>query len=198
MPLPQELAARVSKAEQGMLDAVGGFTASQAPDAEGQKALFQRLNGFTRDRSNALLEWRGAANARFKQGSKPGTPRARYQAWEAAWLPLWKSEIDITYRLQADALKASRSEKASSYVREILALQRQAAAVVTPKELQELQDLSLRRLTVLARTAEQLQRLSEGESRGALTRVRRLSKELSDLGRQMQEMRLARLSALGG
>jgi hypothetical protein len=190
--LPKDVAARSSKAEQGLLAAVAGFTAEQSPDSEGQRALFESLNGYTRDRSVALLEWRISNNRQLRSAAQKGAAQARYLDWEAAWLPLWKAEVDITYRLQKSVLHSSKAEKDNgpAFVRELLALQGKANAVPVPKELAALQEVAVRRLTLLARTAEQLNRLGRGESRGALTRVRRLNKEQTELGRQLQDQRL--------
>lgn len=196
--LPKDAAARLGKAEQGLLAAVAGFTAEQSPDAEGQRALFESLNGFTRDRSVALLEWRIGNNLQLKSAAQKGSARARYLDWEAAWLPLWKAEVDITYRLQKSVLQSFKTQEdnGSAFVRELLAVQSKANAVSVPKELSALQEVAVRRLTLLARTAEQLNRLGRGESRGALTRVRRLNKEQTELGRQLQDQRLAILVGL--
>lgn len=195
LSLPSEVSTRVTQAEQGLLSAVNGFTTARAPDAEGQRALFEQLNVFTRDRSLALLHWRVRNNEQLRKQHKPGTQGSRYLEWEAAWLPLWKSEVDLSYRLQKSALSQKEGQSAG-FVRELLSLQSQAAAVNTPQELQALQEISLRRLTVLARTAEQLGRLQRGESRGAVSRVRRLSKELAELGQQLQERRLGFLNTM--
>jgi hypothetical protein len=199
MNLPREVAAKVSAAESGLVTSVSSFSAQRAPDAEGQRALFGRLNGFTRDRAMALLDWRASNNRVLSRGAKKETAGSRFLQWEAAWLPLWRAEVDITFRLQKSVLEPSKTQdsaKTSSFVRELLKLQATASAVKVPKELESLQDLALRRVTLLARTAEQLDRLGRGESRGALTRVRRLNKEQADLGRQLQEQRLAILASL--
>lgn len=195
LSLPKPLTRRVSQAEDGLLQAVTAFTSENAPDAEGQRALFGKLNGLTRERAVAVLEWRSSNNQKLRAGQAGGTAKARYLAWEAGWLPLWKAEVDLTYRLQAHVLSGSK-EQGKGFVRELLALQAKAAAVPTGKELGGLQDLAVRRLTLLARTAEQLDRLGRGESRGALTRVRRLNKEQTELGKQLQDQRMATLSAL--
>lgn len=197
LALPKTTGDRVAKAETGLVAAVAAFAAEQAPDAEGQRSLFERLNTFTRDRSMALLEWRTSNNATLRKGVRKGSALARYLEWEAAWLPLWKSEIDLTFRLQKNALAKSESKgKASGLVREILAVQTRASALTPSKELTSLHEMAAQRLTLLARTAEQLERLGRGESRGALTRVRRLSKEQAELGRKLQEQRLALLTSL--
>ncbi len=195
LALPKPIAARVSQSESGLLQAVKAFTSESAPDAEGQRALFRQLNELTRNRAVAVLEWRSANNARLRAVAAKGSGRARYLAWEAGWLPLWKAEIDLTYRLQAHVLSGAQGQS-GGFVRELLGLQAKAGEVATAKELQNLQELAVRRLTLLTRTAEQLDRLGRGESRGALTRVRRLNKEQTELGKQLQDQRLATLSAL--
>lgn len=193
LSLPKALASKVEKSESGLLIAVTGFTAEQAPDADGQRELFRQLNVFTRDRSLALLEWRFDNNARLRKAAKKGSAAARFLDWEAAWLPLWRSEIELTFRLQKSALDKTES---ASLVREVLAVQSKAASLAPSKELVPLQEMAAQRLTLLARTAEQLERLGKGESRGALTRVRRLSKEQAELGRKLQDQRLALLNSL--
>lgn len=195
LSLPKSLSDKVARSEAGLLAAVGSFAAEQAPDADGQRKLFERLNSFTRERSLALLEWRSNNNASLRKSASQGSPAARFLSWESAWIPLWKSEIELTYRLQKSALTSSQGkERPSTLVREILAVQSQAASLTPSKELASLQEMASQRLTLLARTAEQLDRL--GHSRGALTRVRRLSKEQAELGRKLQEQRLALLMSL--
>ena len=144
----------------------------------------------------ALLQWRAAYNESLRKSTKKDSARARYLTWESAWLPLWKSEVDITYRLQKSVLAKGGPAQGAGFVRELLALQAKAAAVPAASELESLQEVALRRLTLLARTAEQLDRLGRGESRGAVTRVRRLSKDLTGLAEQLQDQRLAMLKAI--
>ena len=197
LALPKNVSSQVSAAEQGVLKAVGSFLAEKEPDAEGQRALLQSLNGFTHDRSLALLAWRETNNRALLAANK-GKAAQAYLKWESAWLKLWKSETEITYRLQKDVLSSGKSQgiDGALYVRELLALQTKAAAVSVPPAAEALQDMAVRRLTLLARTAEQLGRLGRGESRGALTRVRRLNKEQAELSSSLQEKRLALLSTL--
>lgn len=196
LSLSRETSSQVLAAQQGIVQAVSGFTANTTPSAEGQRALFARLNDYTRARSMALLQWRSNNNRRLLEANRQHRARADYLAWEAAWIPLWKSEIDITYRLQKQALSSGTAAPGNSFVREILALQSQASAVALPQQHTALQELSVRRLTVLARTAEQLDRLGQGESRGAVTRIRRLTKEQSSLDVALQKERLSVLSKL--
>lgn len=195
LPLPATVSARVRQAESGLLQAVTAFLAESAPDADGQRALFAKLNSFTRERALAVLGWRSTNSQRLRASTPKGSSRSRYLVWEAGWLPLWQAEVELTYRLQAHVLSGSQSG-GGGFVREVLAIQARASEIAAPGELQGLQELALRRLTLLARTAEQLNRLGRGESRGALTRVRRLNKEQTELGQQLQERRLAALLQL--
>lgn len=195
LSLPKDVSSQVVQAELGLINAVSSFTANKAPDSQAQRSLFESLNTHTRSRALALLQWRTQNNRSLSQ-KRHHQARTNFLAWESAWLPLWKAEVDITYRLQKNALSRSQSSSSSNFVREVLALQAQANAIKTPKELSALQDIASRRLTLLARTAEQLDRLGRGESRGAITRIRRLNKEQSELGNQLQEQRLSQLSVL--
>jgi hypothetical protein len=194
--LPRGTAAQVEAAERSLLASVSSFAAQRAPDAEGQRAMFQSLNNATRERALALLDWRAGNNAGLRKSARERSAR-EYLVWEAAWLPLWKSETEIGYRLQKAFLQKTPVEGAgSALIRELLALQARASEVPAGKSVQGLQELAVRRLTLLARTAEQLDRLGRGATHGAITRVRRLNKEQTELVRQLQEQRLAILTAL--
>lgn len=198
LDLPGPVAKTVRTSQDRMLSSVERFLAQTSPDAEGQRSLFEALNGATRDRAEALLRWRFSRNAELSKSRKSG-PKSHYLTWEARWLEIWKSEVDVTFRLQKAFLQSQAGQGASgqSYVGELLALQAKAEKVTAPKDLEALSNLAKKRLTLLARAAEQLERVGAG-SRGALARLRKLNKEQTEMTRQMQEQRLGVLSRLVG
>lgn len=190
LDLPNPVAAPVRAAQDRMVSSVERFLAQTTPDAQGQRALFETLNHATHDRAVALLGWRTTQNQRLAKHHQSGG-RGRYLAWESRWLGIWKKEVDITHRLQKAFLQTQAGNRASSegFVGELLALQSQAGKVATPPELTNLSLLGQKRLTLLARAAEQLERVGSG-SRGALTRLRKLNKEQAEMTRQLESQRL--------
>lgn len=191
-----EVGRRVYQAERAMLAAVQGFVFQKEPSATSQRALFRTLNDLSRERALGLLDWR-SEQARLHSRSA-GPSAAPYWAWELAWLPRWRQEVELTHRLQSSALAEGGASSGQGIVGDLLRLQSEASASTPAAPLAPLQETALQRLTVLARTAEQLERLSRSESRGALTRIRRLSRELAQLNGRLQEQRRAFLAALGG
>ncbi len=198
LELPSKTKEKIVAAEAVLLRGVSRFLAESHPDMEGQRRLFQEINSAVRDRQMAVLEWRVSAN-RDLIGQTKNVKSLHWLSWEASWLPLWKSEVELTYALQRTFLERRDADEAelTSLVGSILRLQQQGRLVGTPAELTKLQELAEGRLTLLARTAEQLIRLRRvGESRGALTRIRRLSRDQAELSQQLQEARLQALRSL--
>lgn len=196
LELPQAVVSKVQSSEKRLLDSVDRFLRNSSPDAAGQRALFESLNAATRDRALTLLEWRSSRNQALAKQFSSG-PRAAYFAWEAGWLAIWKEEVQLTYRLQKAFLDSQgrQAVEGKSFVRELLALQSKADKLAVPASLSGLSELAVRRLTLLARAAEQLDRVGAG-SRGALTRLRKLNREQMEADRQLQDKRLETLSKL--
>lgn len=196
LDLPSQVAASVRAAQDRMVSSVERFLAQTTPDASGQRTLFEALNRATHERAVTLLGWRTTQNQKLAKHHQSGL-RGRYLAWESRWLGIWEKEVDITHRLQTAFLQTQAGNRASSegFVRELLALQSQADKVATPPELANLSVLGQKRLTLLARAAEQLERVGSG-SRGALTRLRKLNKEQAEMTRQLESQRLQVLAAL--
>lgn len=194
--LPQAVATKVQSSEKQLVDSVERFLRNSSPDAAGQKALFESLNAATRDRALGLLQWRASRNQALAKQYSTGA-RAAYFAWEAGWLTIWKEEVQLTYRLQKAFLDSQgrQAVEGKSFVRELLALQSKADKLAVPASLSGLSELAVRRLTLLARAAEQLDRVGAG-SRGALTRLRKLNREQMEADRQLQDKRLETLSKL--
>lgn len=174
--------------EKEMANQIFSFLQSDEHTADGQRRLFRKLGESTRDRSLALIKWR--------QGEMPTLKADQaWKTWETAWLPLWKEEATLTYELQLKLLDPEQFSKAenSALLRELLALQTRAQKIEAGQDLEKLQSLSVERLTVLARAAEQLLRMDRTQSRGAVTRVRRLSKQLDALTREFRQLRLQKI-----
>lgn len=198
LELPSEAKKKIAAAETVLLRGVNRFLSESQPDLEGQRRLFQEINSAIRDRQLAVLQWRVSVN-RALIGASQSVKALHWFTWEASWLPLWKSEVDLTYSLQSAFLARRDTDDAelTRLVGGILRLQQQARLVGTPTELANLQQLAQGRLTLLARTAEQLMRLRRaGESRGAMTRIRRLSRDQAEISQKLQDARLAALRSL--
>ena len=186
--LPAMTQKAVESSERDMLRLVREFATSKDPDGDGQRRLFSGMSQTTEKRTLALLSWRTATVKELLSRKLPAD-RASQLTWEAAWYPIWAEEAKYTRRLQAGLLEEATRDQ-SDILKGLLALRVRAQAIPCPPRLTELQKMSLERLTLLARTAEQLLRLEKRQSRGALTRVRRLSRKLSDLTEQFQSRRL--------
>lgn len=181
--------------ERSMLENVRDFVGSDEPTSERQRALFGTLGELTRDRSLKLAAWRSERLAGM-QVDNPATKQ--WREWERNWLPIWRKEATLTYKLQLKLLKSKGSSEAenAALLREILALRLRAPKTPSSNELKSLQQYSLKRLAILARAAEQLSRLDQKKSRGAVTRLRRLSKKLDSLTSEFRDSRLAFLKTL--
>ena len=79
---------------------------------------------------------------------------------------------------------------------EPLAVRALAENIACPSNLETLDATATERLTLLTRTAEQLLRLEKRSSSGALTRVRRLSRQLSEITAKFQADRLKTLASV--
>lgn len=196
LELPQAVVSKVQGAEKQLVDSVDRFLRNSSPDAAGQRALFEALNASTRNRALGLLQWRASINQALVKKYSFGA-RAAYLTWEAGWIAIWKEEVELTYRLQKAFLDSQgrQSVEGKSFVRELLALQAKADKLAVPASLSGLSELAVRRLTLLARAAEQLDRVGAG-SRGALARLRKLNKEQIEADRQLQDKRLETLTKL--
>lgn len=192
--LPKPVATQAFAAEQKMLRETRRFVEAKEPDSEGQKALFLKLGGLQESRTKSLLNWRLGQNKALARGGRP----SEYLAWEAHWLPLWLEEATLTRKLQLALLSDDETgvKEKKDILRSLLRLRVKGEKVQVGSQLQELQALSQERLTILARTAEQLIRMEKRKSRGALTRVRRLSKKLTRLTQEFQGKRLKQLKQL--
>lgn len=178
----------VKSTEAEMIRLIREFATEEDPDGDGQRRLFSGMSQTTEKRTLALLSWRaGVVKELLKQ--KLPAARSAQLTWEAAWYPIWAEEAKYTRRLQAGLLEESAGDD-SEILKGLLALRVRAQAISCPERVADLQRMSLERLTILARTAEQLMRLEKRKSRGALTRVRRLSRKLSALTEEFQSRRL--------
>lgn len=186
----------VLKLENGLLDAAAAFAKQESPTAAGQRQLFLTLGRLTEERTQKLLDWRAKEIGKMLKSEK-SPKRKAYYAWEEAWIPLWREEARLTYKLQASVLSEKSEDKAGREVlSSFLKLTAQADQLKVPDTAADLQSLSKDRLTVLTRTSEQLLRLEKRQSRSAVTQVRRLSAKLSTLTEQYQSARLKLLRAL--
>lgn len=195
--LPRATDLLVVGAENDILGSMGSFTRSTQPDTESQRELFRRINDATYKRNRALGLWR-SENNRYLLGRGAGSKEWRFLRWEASWLEVWKEEAELTYSLQKAYLKAGGGRQAYSggEVRKVLALRARAELIGATSTLEPLQSLALKRLTLLARTAQQLDRLTQEAEGGAVVRLRRLSEEQTKLSFELQTQRLQALHRL--
>jgi hypothetical protein len=195
--IPKKYSGPLLQSELGILDRINEFSRSEEPDGEGQRRLFLGLSEFNEKRSLTLLEWRQAQAGHFLAGPQSEEIHG-YFRWEASWLPIWKEEAGLTRRLQKGLLDTKGEDgQQTEVLKELLRLRSRADKVACPEAYRNVQDLSKERLTVLARTAEQLLRLEQRKSRGAVTRVRRLSRKLTEITKKFQTERLEILSDIG-
>lgn len=177
-----------TQAEQEIVAAIRRFTQSSAPDAEGQRKLFLTLGQAHEKRTLALLRWR-AAQEKSLLPSARGRVKEQLQ-WEAGWLPIWTEEARLTGRLQKHLLSSTEKNDEKQLLQGLLQLKLKADKLPCPSSMKPLAHLSQERLTLLVRSAEQLVRLNQHQSQGAVTRVKRLSKKLSELTAEFQALRL--------
>lgn len=192
------VARKVSAAENGIVAAISKFVEDKAPDIDGQRELFRSLNKLSYERSLALLDWRTESN-RSLLGSSSGQARLQYLRWEASWIIVWRAEAEASFRLQEACLSSVSLESGAldEYIRQILALQGRAELIGAAGATKELQSLALSHVVSLARTAEQLARLSRnGGTSGTVVRLSRLNKEQTGLVRRLQELRIGTLTVL--
>lgn len=193
--LPQELRRTLQNSLAEMINLSLSFIGQQNPDSEGQRRLFSELNRLTLKRNTAVNTWRSEKLRALKKG---GRTFQAWRAWETPWLKIWREESSLTFSLQASMLKDKRGsqDEIKGIVKKILKLRVQADSIPTDTNTAPLQRLALERLTLLARTAEQVARLDSGKSRGSVTRVRRLSRKLTGVSKELRNLRLEYLAKI--
>lgn len=193
--LPGAVGQEVGRAEAAIPKAIRAFANQESPDSSGQKALFLELSRYTADRTLALMKWRKQRLANLIAQTSAGKSHNVFR-WELAWLDLWIEEAHLTRDLEQAFLLESFDKEAKDILKDFLRLRMRADLIACPPEARELDRSAKERLTVLTRTAEQLARIEKRQSSGAVTRVRRLSRQLSALTKSYQESRLALLKSL--
>lgn len=190
-PLPE-----LKKTELSMVSSVKAFLNRDSHTADSQRELFGMLGRLNRDRSLVLAKWRTQQLEQLAKSAPKG--QAAWIDWERQWLPIWEEEAELTYQLQLKLLKPkeSTSEQNTALLRKVLALQLRGQGVLAKGDMEKVQGLSQKRITVIARAAEQLVRLERSGSRGAVRQVRKLSKKLDALTSEFREARLARMRSL--
>jgi hypothetical protein len=195
----QRLGPKAGKAayaqEKQMLQRIQAFAAEKSPDSDGQRALFLSLSGFTESRTKTLMRWR-QEKLRLLLAANLTNEQHVYYRWELAWTEVWDREAELTSQLEQAFLDESGAPPPQDLLRSLLKLRLRADNTACPQSLIALDTICKERLTLLTRTAEQLLRLKKRHSSGALTRVRRLSRQLSKMTQDFQEERLARLLEL--
>ena len=193
--LDPKTAQAVGLYEKELLRRIHAFANVKAPDSDGQRALFLRLGELTESRTRALMSWR-QKELRQLLASDLTSEQHAYYRWQFSWTEIWDREADLTSELEHAFLGEDDSTSPQELLRALLKLRLRADSTACPKTLLGLDALSKERLTVLTRTAEQLLRLKERRSSGALTRVRRLSRQLSELTQKFRNQRIVRLESL--
>lgn len=150
------------------------------------------VSTLSQERTTHLLEWR-AERLKNLLARDLSIDLHRYLRWEATWVRLWIDEADLTARLQRGFLDEVSQSEQKQILKELLRLRVKAEHTAFSQDLEALDTLAKERLTVLARTAEQLMRLDEHKSQGAFVRVRRLSRELDKITERFQADRLEAL-----
>ena len=194
--LPAQTAQEVLRREREMVSQIQTFSEREDPDAEGQRALFLALSQYTEARSLKLLRWRQDTLHQLLSLDLSKEQHAYYR-WEAVWVPMWLEEAELTRKLQQGFLESKTgSRQKQEVLQALLRLRLRADNTACPEAHRALDAKLKERLTVLARTAEQLLRLEAQKSSGTVTRVRRLSRQLSELTEQFQSTRLDTLQSL--
>ena len=192
--LPRDVGKPIQATVRKMFSLSLEFVSRKNPDSRGQRVLFRELNRLTLSRNQAINSWR--TSSLQKRAGSPAIQK--WRTWELAWLDIWKRESKLTYTLQACMLKEKgqgRSE-IQGLVKQLLKLRLDANSVPSDGAIKKLQALSLERLVLLARTADQVSRLDSGKSRGSVTRVRRLSRKLNAVSKEFRRARLAYLRTI--
>jgi hypothetical protein len=192
--LEKKVAGPVYADEMELLREIQSFAGEKAPDSDGQKSMFLSLSRTTESRTRALMAWRQTQLRRLLAADLTPAQQAYYR-WELSWTEVWDREAELTSQLEhafLDGTGPSPAELLSSFLK----LRLQADKIACPESLKALDAKCKERLTLLTRTAEQLLRIRKRRNSGALTRVRRLSRQLSELTQEFQSERLSRLKAL--
>ena len=194
--LPPGVAQSLQTQEVSLLARISNFASEKAPDSEGQRSLFLSLSGLTESRTIRLIRWRQETLRKLLAGNLT-RDQHNYFRWELAWLEVWAREAELTHRLEEAFLAEGQSEgEPQKILKSFLSLRVLADNIACPASLESLDSTSTERLTLLTRTAEQLLRLDERRGSGALTKVRRLSRQLAEITSRFQSERLARLEAI--
>lgn len=192
--LERPAATSVYADENKIIKKIESFAGKEAPDFDAQKQLLLSLSSFSESRTSNLLAWR-RQQLKTLLGSKLTSSRRTYFEWELSWIGVWEKEAKLTKQLETAFLDDTGPE-AQQLLKDLLKLRAQADAIARPQSLQELDATCKERLTLLTRTAEQLLRLKKRQSSSAVTKVRRLSRQLSALTQKFQTERLAKIKAL--
>jgi hypothetical protein len=194
--LPPEVSQILRSQEATLLDKISSFASQKAPDSDGQRRLFLELSRLTESRTTHLIEWRQKALRKILAGQL-SREQHNYFRWELAWLEVWGREAELTHRLEEAFLAEGQSDgEPQQIVKSFLSLRLLADNIACPANLESLDSTATERLTLLTRTAEQLLRLAKRRGSGALTKVRRLSRQLAEITSRFQSERLARLEAI--
>ena len=189
-----EFVHRLVGLERDMVLGMERLSSSETPNGSEQKQLFSLLNKKTQERTQVLLDWRYGRVVDFLSRGD-GSVNHMYFRWEASWHPIWQEENRLAARLQSALLDESTDDH-KTILRALLRLRLRASHIAAPGHLSEIQKLAQERLAILARTGAQLVRLDDKKSRGTITQVRRLSRQLSALTDQFQVRRLSLLEGM--
>ncbi|MCA9779831.1 MAG: hypothetical protein KC800_24050 [Candidatus Eremiobacteraeota bacterium] len=194
--LPALVGKTVYARESKLLDQISSFAAQTAPDAEGQRRLFLALSELTESRNEQLISWRQETLRKILAG-KLSRDEHNYFRWELAWLDVWNKENGLTHQLELGFLEEpGGTSDPRQILKSFLAVRALAENIACPSNLETLDATATERLTLLTRTAEQLLRLEKRSSSGALTRVRRLSRQLSEITVKFQSERLKTMARI--
>ena len=194
--LPAEVSRSLQSQEASLLDKISSFASQKAPDADGQRRLFLELCRLTESRTTRLIGWRQGTLRKILAGQLT-RDQHNYFRWELAWLEVWGKEANLTHRLEEAFLAEGHTDgEPQQILKSFLSLRVLADNIACPPNLESLDSTATERLTLLTRTAEQLLRLEKRRGSGALTKVRRLSRQLAEITSRFQSERLSRLEAI--
>ena len=194
--LPPGVALSLQTQDVSLLARISNFASEKAPDSEGQRRLFLGLSSLTEARTTNLIRWRQETLRKLLAGQLT-RDQHNYFRWELAWLEVWGKEAALTRRLEQAFLDEGQGEgEPQKILKQFLSLRVLADNIACPARLESLDSNATERLTLLTRTAEQLLRLEERRGSGALTKVRRLSRQLAEITSKFEVERLALLEAI--